>query len=528
MVKSKMSMSKREETAKSYSETEENLPESRERLHREGAYSIFPTLFTQKKYKVIYGTGTLISIVTVIFVAIALSHEMAGLFVTRPTDVLVFIFVFCFLIVFGILLYPLLAIHFRERILFEEKVKHLLTTYQEANAELIEETKEIGWEMAWDKVSSKYPDFAYLYTVLDQHFDFSKKTTDENQTLVQKRQDFLRGLVRATAEESIEDSTFGIRSYELPLVFCMLSVAIGFFVFSLIPFLGIDQIVFGKSSINLTWAAGGFVGAYLYSLYPLFQRYTRRDLPPRAFLDYAVRVFLGTFAVTVFGNLLLLDYGSEMQFAIAAVLGSVPFIVLSQVRAKVFSKIGWLGRTETVGSNDVSTISGITYEYSLRLHEEGVMNVQQLAFANSENLSERTMFNVKALTDWKDEAILQLLTGNIPLKRFVNNAGEKETLYCALTKVGINTVSDLSNILECKEEISDQEKIAKKGQNLTNLVKLLGWDEGKEEFKHMLNKICCRGEELLREAEPSLTIAVKRKTPPPSEFIGTGKTAKPS
>lgn len=528
MVKSKMSMSKREETSKSFSENEEKLPESKKKPRIDGTYSIFPTLFTEKKYKVIYGTGILISVVTVVFVALALSHEMAGLFVARPFDVIVFIFVFCFLIVFGILLYPLLAIHFRERILFEEKVKNLLRTYQEANGELIEETNENGWEKAWDKVSSKYPDFAYLYTVLDQHFEFSKKTTDENQTLVQKRQDFLRRLVRATAEESIEDSTYGIRSYELPLVFCMLSVAIGFFVFSLVPFLGIDQIVFGKSSINLTWAAGGFVGAYLYSLYPLFQRYTRRDLPPRAFLDYAVRVFLGTIAITVFGNLLLLDYGAEMQFAIAAVLGSVPFIVLSQVRAKVFSKIGWLGRTDTVGSNDVSTISGITHEYSMRLHEEGVMNVQQLAFANSENLSEHTMFNVKAVTDWKDEAILQLLTGNILLKRFVNTAGAKETLYCALTKVGINTVSDLSNILDCKEESSDEDQIVKKGQNLTNLVKLLGWDEGKEEFKYMLNKICCRGVELLREVEPSVTIAVKKEMHAPSELMGPGKTIRSS
>ena len=97
MVKSKMSMSEREETSKSFSENGEAKIEEKPRI--DGTYSIFPTLFTEKKYKVIYGTGILISVVTVVFVALALSHEMAGLFVARPFDVIVFIFVFCFLIV---------------------------------------------------------------------------------------------------------------------------------------------------------------------------------------------------------------------------------------------------------------------------------------------------------------------------------------------------------------------------------------------------------------------------------------------
>ena len=338
------------------------------------------------------------------------------------------------------------------------------------------------------------------------------ETSDKKQTFEQKRQDYLRGLIRATATEHIEDSTFGIHSYELPVLFCMLSVAFGFFVFSLIPFLGITEIAFGTSSINLIWAAGGFIGAYLYSLYPLFQRYTRRDLPPRAFLDYAIKVFLGTMAVTVFGNLFLLGYGAELQFALAAVLGSVPFVLLNQARKQIFTKLSWPGKQETVGSKDISTISGITHEYSLRLHEEGIMNIQQLAFTNSEHLSERTMFNRETVCDWKNEAILQLLTGNIPLDRTKKKPEKEETLYWALTKVGINTVSDLSNFLQCDEnETTDSKGSTEKDVNITKLVKLLGWEENIEEYEYMLLRICERGEKLLGELERSVTTRALEK-----------------
>jgi len=141
------------------------------------------------------------------------------------------------------------------------------------------------------------------------------------------------------------------------------------------------------------------------------------------------------------------------------------------------------------------------------------MNIQQLAFANSENLSERTMFNKETVCDWKNEAILRLLTGNIPLDRKKKDPDEEEMLYCALTRVGINTVSDLSNFLQCEEnETEDQGKPAGEEENVTKLVKLLGWKEDIEEYKYMLTKICRRGEELLGEVETSVaTRAIEKE-----------------
>jgi hypothetical protein len=511
------------------SENIEEKPPTSERLKttRDGSSQSrfsFPfikaTLFAPGKGRRLYGAALLISLITVIFVALALNNEMKGLASTRPLDVFIFIFVFCCLIASGIFLYPLLAKHFRERILVEERVRNLHRKFQEGYADFHEEVENgKKTSVAFDEVASKNRDFGYLYSVVEQYLkgEDTSKRSNNDQTYAQKKENYLRGLIRVTAIEHIEDSAFGIYSYELPVIICMLSVALGFIVFSLVPFLGTGKITFGTSSINLVWAAGGFVGAYLYSLYPLFQRYTRRDLPPRAFLDYAIKVFLGTSAVAVFGNFYLLEFGNELQFAFAAALGSVPFVVLSQARKRLFSKLKWPGKEETIGSKDVSEISGITYEYSLRLHEEGVMNIQQLALSNSNILSERTMFTKETVADWRNEAILQLLTGNIPLEEFTTNENKNKgkTLYNALQKVGINTVSDLSNFLQCDEDASNnKKKLNNKDENVKDLIKLLGWDESKKEYKLLLTKICDRGEELQGELEASVAIGIESKPNP--------------
>jgi hypothetical protein len=237
---------------------------------QKSGWRTIPTLFTEKKYKVLFGSGIIISAITMIFVTFALSYEMSGLFAVRPWAVTVFIVVFCFMIILGIMLYPFLVVHFRERILEQEMFNTLSKKFQEGNAALAEELEEsgviieqfddkvdeairgvqpggspltmawdkVGWTVAWDKVSAKHPDFAYLYNVVDQHFQVTGAVSDEKQTFEQRRQDYLRGLIRATAAEHIEDSTFGAHSYELPVVFSMLSVAFGFFVLTLFLFWG--------------------------------------------------------------------------------------------------------------------------------------------------------------------------------------------------------------------------------------------------------------------------------------------------
>jgi Icc-related predicted phosphoesterase len=75
-------------------------------------------------------------------------------------------------------------------------------------------------------------------------------------------------------------------------------------------------------------------------------------------------------------------------------------------------RVGW-GRKSGVGNQDLSTMRGVTTDYAERLHEEGIMNIQNLAFIDVEITRKRTMFNMNMLFEWKEEVNLRLLTGDI-------------------------------------------------------------------------------------------------------------------
>jgi len=489
----------------------------------EKGWKMIPTLMRRARFpRRLFVVGIVVCALTVVMVDSALLHEMSSVFTVRPVDVFFLILAASFLLASAVLLYPILALHYRQTILFEEEVKRLNMKYLEGLQEfqrLREEyespklSREEAWRNIVEAMSRDYPDFAYLHMTL---LDFLSQEKDaiasirEKQTFEQFKKDFIRKLINATAEEILEDTAYSLSAYEMPVSFCMLAVAFGFILSSLVPFLGTEKIQLGSTSINLVWAAGGFIGAYLYSLYPFFQRYTRGDLPPRAFLDYAIKVFLGTIAVTIFGNLFLDAFPAAYHFSVAAVLGSVPFLIMTRAREYVFSKLSWPGSRKVVGDQDVSNITGVTYDYAERLHEEGVMNIQNLAFADTEILSTRTMFNRNMLFDWKDEAILRLLTGDVPMRRLLGERKEsgedsEKKLYDALAEVSINNVTTLANYLQYKtENEGGTYKISLKAAK--SLAELLGLPSGEEKYPMLLGRICNQGKKMLGEViEPSIT-----------------------
>lgn len=449
---------------------------------------------------------------TVVVVDSALRNEVAGISAVRPLDIFFLRSALAFLILCAIMLYPILALHYRQGILLDEEVKKLNMKYQEglqeflsrASRHKIEETTdqkmiESIYSDMLGEMSSLYPDFVYLHKTLLERMWYGKEpgsVREGRQTYEQWKKEYLRSLITATAQEVLEDTAYSFSSYEMPVTLCMLAVAFGFIVSSLVLFLGTDRILFGNASVNLVWAAGGFIGAYLYSLYPFFQRYSRRDLPPRAFFHYAMKVFLGIGAVTIFGDLFLDTFAEGYQFPVAAVLGSMPFLVMAKAREYVLGTKEWflgkIGRISGVGDRDVAIITGITHDYAERLHEEGVMNVQNLAFIDVETLSKRTMFSQNVLFDWKDEAILRLLAGNIVRKKEGEGESKEETLYEALMKIGVSNVSTLATRLDTPDAT-------------TLLVNLLGWDNSKE-LRHSIERICVQGTEMLGAiTKPSIT-----------------------
>ncbi len=414
-----------------------NWPQSSERH-----WKLIPTLLRNepKAFLGLIAIGSIISGITIATLDLALLHEMSGILSSRPLDVYVFIVGISFLVGGAVLFYPFLLLNHRMQVYVEEETERLsakyregLQQYQIAKSKIqIPEKDQPVREDILKKMSEENPDFqdfAYLYSAALEIENQSSQEIDYlinsgKQTYEQIKKDILRELIYSTAWENLEDSAYDLSAYIMPVTYCMASIALGLITFSLIPLLGTSTIMIGETSLNLTWAVGGFIGAYLYSFLPFFQRCTRRDLPPRAFLHYGLNIFIGTVGVALFGNLFLGSIaGSATQLAAAAVLGSVPFYLLAAARKQGLGPLKLGASKPSAGCQDLCEIPGIDYEYAERLREEGIMNIQNLAFADIENLSKRTRLNRAMLFDWKDQAILMLLTRSIQTNNMKNSGG---------------------------------------------------------------------------------------------------------
>jgi len=177
-----------------------------------------------------------------------------------------------------------------------------------------------------------------------------------------------------------------------------------------------------------------------------------------------------------------------------------------------------------------SVISGITPEYAERLHEEGILNIQNLAHCDPDMVSKRTMLNKETVFDWKDEAILRLLTENIQTARFHNKnatatqtspaekqdstteqakegTADNQNLYCVLQSVGISNISTLAKRLGSnKTENANAANEPADLEEAKQLVRLLGWAE-KEEHYNLLLSTSIQGLEMLGTAQKASVTA---------------------
>lgn len=163
----------------------------------------------------------------------------------------------------------------------------------------------------------------------------------------------------------------------------------------------------------------GFIGAYFFSVQLVFRRYVQSDLNPQVFMFVTMRILITlilTFVISLFFLENTGDSGANggvsihnAYLALSFLIGIFPQVGLTWIENKISKIYDITFNRESIPLN---TIQGLTMWHEVRLLEEDIENVQNLATASIEKLILATPFDVPRLMDWIDQALLIIHIGN--------------------------------------------------------------------------------------------------------------------
>ena len=168
----------------------------------------------------------------------------------------------------------------------------------------------------------------------------------------------------------------------------------------------------------------GFLGGCAYAAYNLISRFLAQDIAPRLFLVSGVRLILAPLAALILYMLSPEDAriplttfnlpmgNSRIAVAVYLAAGGFPFALLRTLAEDLRSRLDVLKQRLTAGKRSITLVEGITVFTAQRLGEEGIDVIQHLAFCNPADVARRTRYAESTVADWKDQAILYLLTGD--------------------------------------------------------------------------------------------------------------------
>lgn len=194
----------------------------------------------------------------------------------------------------------------------------------------------------------------------------------------------------------------------------------------------------------------GFLGGGAYTAFNVISRFLARDISPRLFLLSGVRLLLAPVAAFMF--FLLAPEALDIAHSRGAVLayivaGGFPFALLAASGGRLLSRINPRSAQQVrAGKQPVTEVDGIGIFTAQRLGEEGIEMIQHLAFCDATRLARRTRFADATVADWKDQALLYLLTADCRLAAppAPHDSGRPASLYDLLAqRAGIRTMSGL-------------------------------------------------------------------------------------
>lgn len=270
---------------------------------------------------------------------------------------------------------------------------------------------------------------------------------------------------RELAETEIRTAGLNREAYEMPILFFSFAYLAGLLlVFPLFESYGVQPpkppglVLTERITVPLFVLQAGFLGGGAYAAYNLISRFLSRDIAPRLFLVSGVRLLLaplGAFVVYMLApgdmRIPLIDVRLPVADSHAAVVmylvaGGFPFALLGTLADDFLSRWDAFKKRLMAGKRSTTLVEGMTVLAAQRLGEEGINVIQHLAFCDPADLARRTRYSEARVADWKDQAILYLLTGDCTLPG--TPAADPKTappvLYDLLDqRAGVRTMSGL-------------------------------------------------------------------------------------
>jgi hypothetical protein len=187
----------------------------------------------------------------------------------------------------------------------------------------------------------------------------------------------------------------------------------------------------------------GFLGAYFFALNSILRGYVRKDLRPKSYSSITVRILTVAILAWVLEAMLPDDAGYLL--AAVFVAGIVPDTALvyiqETIRRRSFIPKKYR-RSDLVEQHPLTNLEGIDLYDRARLADEGVTNVEGLAYHNLIELMLYTRIPASRLIDWIDQAILYLHVGDLSTDGQQDGEARRQALDI-LGGHGIRTATDL-------------------------------------------------------------------------------------
>jgi hypothetical protein len=234
-----------------------------------------------------------------------------------------------------------------------------------------------------------------------------------------------------------------LRGRRTPILVATVVITIGWILTLLNPFLDdSSQLITTEQGLAHflsplpSVVAFGFLGAYFYALHAAWRSYVRGDLRPKTYSTITVRILTVVILSWVLRE--ILPDGSYL-FALAFVTGIVPETALLRIQEYVRGKVKRQLPALTE-RHPLTNLQGIDLYDRARLADEGMTNVEGLAYSELVELMLKTRIPAAQLVDWTDQAILYIHVGGDD-----DNDEERQRALAVLRRHGIRTATDLVN-----------------------------------------------------------------------------------